>query len=522
MPIFDFHCHPSMKPQFSPAGREDNPWEDITVELNILNDIKLKISPWFADSLDSQSSLSQLHKGKVNLIGLILYSPESMIAKGLLSKSIVANGHIPKIDAAKLNNIVGGDAYFTSIQNEIQHLLNKAKAPTKLGLPSGTKFKLIQSINEYDKNDLNTIHGFLIIEGLHGLMNNPLSPNVEQEFFDNLNTITTNHRIFAANITHLQDMPLANHASGMQFLNDEDFYPTGNGITPFGESVIKELYNRNILIDIKHMGLWSRMNLYALRSNENIALPLICTHAGVTGISMNDRLKYLYEQPKDLQNVWGVKYYKKWGSVPHAVFNMNSINLYDEDIVQILGSGGLIGISLDQRIVGFPADNIIYALDGFPYDEEYISMQEKVPFFGANRNPLNFPLFGADENEVISGDDVRDQEDRGLDEIHAYYFWNQIIHILTVAKQNVNKGLSVVAAAKQICLGSDFDGLINPVDCCENVTQYSSFKSQLKRISETKGFWTNTVFSKTDIDVNKLLNDLFFNNAEAFLKLHFV
>ncbi len=522
MPFFDFHIHPTLKPLFSPAGKEPSPWQPLAAKLRLLNlsgfEIKLGINALFNNALNSQACLGQLYKGKVNLFGLVLYAPESMLGKGLLEKNVVSDGSIDLVNADKLKIVASGAHYFEWISNELKFLLQNLTPPPELNLPAGVKFKLIKSINEYDPNDLSTLHGFLIVEGMHGFFNSPADANAQQTQLQNFRKFTTDNRVFAVNVTHLQTMPLANHASGMQFLNDSDFYPTGNSISDWGKQMIDEIYSRNILIDIKHLSFAARTALYAYRNEKDYTQPLICTHAGITGIPVQKRLNYLWENPKDMGDVWQVKFYKHKGHLRESAFNASSINLYDEDILQVLNSGGLIGISLDQRITGYPIDHVAYPLDMYPFDQEFISKKEKAAFFGAVADPTSLAGRPTDD-DLLSGDEAANQNDLTTPFVHHFYFLNQVIHILFVAKMN---HYPVAQAMQQICLGSDFDGLINAIDCCETAEDFSTFKSELKQILDRKDTWKDSGFSFGEIKTNDLLEGLFFQNAFRFLKQHFV
>ena len=520
MPFFDFHCHPGMKARLAPKGHEPNPWPPITVQLQILKSIKLDISPAFGDSLDSQASLQQLWKGEVNLVGLILHSIESKVAAGLLAMSIVKNGRIIQLGPDKLQRMADGDKYYTIIREELKTLLDNANAPA--GFPPGTKLKLIRSMSEYDRNDLNTIHGILILEGSQNLFNDYNQPDFKEQFFKNLDDLTKDYRLFALNVCHFQQQPIANHAFAMQILKPVDpFYPTGRGITEWGFVAIRELYKRNILIDTKHMGFHSRQELYRMRQEEGIKLPLICSHAGVTGIGAMARLDYIYhEPPQDFDTVWQVRYLKKRGHVKDTAYDMTSLNLYDEDIEEVILSGGMIGVSLDQRIIGFPADDIAEKWKFYPTDIDYISKKEEDVFFG-NRLPQSWPPRIEDNDDVLNYDDAENQNQGDTFDLHARYFLNQVFHILLVAK-NSKRGLTIQDALSAICIGSDLDGLVNPIDCCTNTTQYADFKNQLQTIMSTKSFWKNVDgFSFGQINTIALLEGIFFTNAETFLKKTF-
>jgi len=523
MPFFDFHCHPGMKSRLAPKGQEPSPWVSIKVQLEIWKSIRVNISPAFADALDSQASLHQLWEGSVNLIGLIIHSIEKHVAAGLLELGIVRDGAILQLDPEKIAASAKGDHYYKIAKTEIQGLVDNATPPESMGLPEGVKLKFIRSMNEYDRNDPNTIHALLILEGSQNLFNDPDAPDAKEQFFKNLDDLTTNFRLFAMNLCHFQQQPIANHAFAMQVLNNIlPFYPKERGITEWGFEVIRELYRRGILVDLKHLGHFSRKELYRMRAEEGIELPLICSHAGVTGISEMDKLQYIYrESPKDEGPVWKINCLKKWGHVKDTAYNMISLNLYDEDIEQIIISGGMIGISLDQRIIGFPGDEpILYKQGILPTDLDYISKKEADVFFGP-QSPASFPPAAEDNEVVMNADDAVNQNSGFTEELHALYFLNQVLHVLWVAKKS-KRGIKLKDALRLICIGSDLDGLVNPIDCCMTTADYADFKNKLLKIMSKKSFWRGTGFAFGEIDSASLLDNIFFNNAEAFLMKHYI
>ena len=517
MPVFDFHCHPTLKPLFVKKGDEPSPWAYLNVKYKVGkvlgNEVKLSINKLVNEVLNSQSNFSQLC-GRVNLIGLILHAPESDIGRGLLERKMVSQEKLDLLNAAKLRMVRNGDHYYSWLLQETAHLQQHLLPPANTtGLPAGAQVKLLRTAADFNEQDLATVHCFLVVEGLHCFFNNPDSATAMEEFYRNFHEFTNDHKVFAVNITHLQDMPFANHASGMQFLNEGYFYPVKKGLSDRGKEVVEQLHSKGILIDIKHLGLKARTDLYALRSQKQFNQPLICTHAGLTGIRMADRLQYLQQTPVAKGEVWEIRHLKKTGHLPFSAFNLCSINLYDEDVLQVLESGGLIGISLDQRIIGYPTEHIAYRWNGYPYDHEHISRFETEVFFGT---PYPVQLMLQPPADVLTGDDALGQEP--ISELaHAYYFMNQVIHVLKVAVAN---GISYNKAKKMICIGSDFDGLINAIDCCKDATQFDAFKQLLNGIARKPDFWSNTGFGPNEVDIDELLDLIFYRNGVNFIKQH--
>lgn len=538
MPFFDFHCHPGLKPLISPAGQEPRPWEYIKATLAFHTPFSrsIGINRLFNGALNSQSNLSQLFFGKINLAGIVLYAPEQQMGVGILKKGIAASGKINVLDPGKLTIISEGRNYYDWTKQTVDLLINHPTPVPGDDLPAGVNFKFIKSIKDYDRNDMSTIHGIAIVEGMHSFASDVFSPTVEADMEANFNDFlqryaNNNVRIFACNITHLQHLPFGSHASGLQFIDDSLFYPEASGLTQLGKNIVRKLNDEKILVDVKHLSLSGRIALYAERNLNGFTQPIICTHAGVTGCSWDNRFKFLRSTPRMMmaQNrnqqvikVWQLEHLKLKGHVkppnssnPMSAFNVSSINLYDQDILMILMSGGLIGISLDQRIVGYPADSIGNGADIFPSEIEYISEADAKFFFGPG-DPSRIPVFNGDVDDVLTGAEAEDHNTLTHDS-HARYWLNQVVHVLRIAKQNNMLALAV----KQICIGSDFDGLINAIDCCETAEGYVEFKGQLGRIMRERRFWEGTGLDEGDIDIDGFLEGLFFENAFQFLQNNF-
>ena len=82
-----------------------------------------------------------------------------------------------------------------------------------------------------------------------------------------------------------------------------------------------------------------------------------------------------------------------------------------------------------------------------------------------------------------------------------------VLHFIKIAQQtdDINKALT------QICIGSDFDGIINPVWCCPAVSGFDNFKKEfLKTFMSFAHANKELVTLPADFDVNKFADQLFF------------
>jgi microsomal dipeptidase-like Zn-dependent dipeptidase len=509
MPFFDFHCHPGIKPTFSDQATAVSPWVCIDAKLAIFKNVEISINPLFNEVLNSQSCLSQLYNGNVKLFGIALHSPEANMAKGLLEKKLVNKGAISLISRNRLQLIKDGNHYFQFMNEDLSRLINSA-APSEL---NGAKFKMIESSADFNENSADTIYGFLIVEGLHCFFDDQSVTNAKAIFTNNFENFTDANTVLAINICHIQQNPFCNHAYGIQFINSRYFFPVGNGITTWGREVINRMIQKKILIDVKHMSLWSRWQLYSMLDPDNskkYISPIICTHAGLTGQSVSDRVKYLLRTPEDVGEVYEVCYLKpKSPYIEGVYFNCSSINLYNEDIEAILLSGGLIGLSFDQRILGFTDENVLRNVTT-PHDLEYISELEAGFFLGPN--PSSLPAW-TDDDKIWTSQDFENLDPAFNKELHPLFFLNQVIHILVIAKNN--ELIDMKQAMKQICLGSDYDGLINAVDHCKQADKLNNFKDIA--FEKMPRLLRKAKLDKEGIDVPTLIENIFYNNGRDFV-----
>ncbi len=509
MPFFDFHCHPGLKPTFADQKTAPSVWEFINAKLAVFNDVVVGVNPLFNEVLNSQSNLTQLFKGDVKLFGIALHAPESAMAEGLLSKKLINVGKMPLINADRLKHIATGKMYFKFLQEDLNRLKN-TPAPASM---HGAKLKIIKTAGDFDEDDSKTIFGFLIVEGLHCFYDDPTDANADENFKKNFEGFTDQNTILAINICHIEQNKFCNHAYGIQFIKNDRFLPTQQGITLKGKEIIKRMLEKNILPDVKHMSLVSRMQLYNMLKSpsglQSFVTPIFCTHAGLTGIRWSDRAKYLLRKPQSIGKVFEVAYLKPASKYIKGVYyNCSSINLYDEDIENILLSGGLIGLSFDQRILGFADENVLRNVTT-PNDVEYISNLE-ANFFFANNTSLS-TYNGSDAVWTTEDFEVVDPSTNVV--MHPLFFINQIIHILVVAKAHPSIGLG--KAITSICLGTDYDGLINSIDNCKQVDQLATFKTLVQK--KIPQLLKGAKLDNDGIDTAHLIENIFYNNGKNFV-----
>jgi microsomal dipeptidase-like Zn-dependent dipeptidase len=208
----------------------------------------------------------------------------------------------------------------------------------------------MNSIGDYKQDKLNIV---LTIEGGHNLFDNTSDSSVYGDVIQHLKDLkSSSHTYLFMGLAHLEHNPLCTHAYGIKFIKHDDFKPVGSGISTLGKDVIREALKKpnRILIDIKHMSLEARKQYYYILENEynSERIPILISHGGVTGVSWDNKPVSCRRKYRDCIKV---TYFKPKG-VMGTKFNPWSINLYDEEIRKIVRSDGLIGLNLDERILG--------------------------------------------------------------------------------------------------------------------------------------------------------------------------
>ena len=514
MNYFDFHIHPTLK-----TTLKENLEYDSQVPTNAVSGLP-GLCTDFPQIVASQASVKQLMRFDQKLLGVALHSIEKVIAGAEILHEIARKNRKLKkyISVQRLKDIESNDL---KAYNYLKELL----LPVFQTKP---EFQIVESSTDFNTLDPNKIHVFFVLEGCHSLCNDSNTFFDKREIIANLNELTSMVPVLSVNLTHLQKSNICNQAFGIQLTNNSVFIPTGNGLLPDAEDVIQACFNKNICIDLKHMSLIARKNLFQqLNSNKyQNQQPVICTHTGFTGIpsasipdyvlafeNKDGAVKIVLGKPNHVEP--NVNHLQR----PVPTFNASSINLYDEEIVAIVRNDGLIGLSMDRRISGFVSqfDEDPYAFfhdETFLVDKEYISVPE-FQQLGINPNNISSKINDAWCNTKQDLLDVSDLPS-ALEEFHRQQIMLQLKHFLQVC---INDGIPLAEAQTKICIGSDFDGIINPFYCLMKVDELPKFKSYLKRhFKDFLGRYTDSRAWRNELDVNMFAEQFFYLNGLSFVQ----
>ncbi|ATL48858.1 hypothetical protein COR50_17740 [Chitinophaga caeni] len=552
MSHFDFHMHPVFKRyicQFESLYPTQRKAEELLLPIDMKNPLIDLLEENFLHILESQVCLSQMKKGDLQM-GVAAIAPveEIFVQKnGLFGKILNSQFFTAPVDQTIFKLIRDHKiSYYQLLLRELNlykllyekgqiHILNRAegKVPATNGQPvlaigieggHSLSRSLVRRPGEPDTILVNSQQPLDAL--VKDFLDNPLLSAADSLRHLQQAMWKEKMDICYLVLTHLSYIPeqfLATHAFGMKMIESEAVYPYGNGISQQGKEVIDAAYtmkvgnkSAQILIDIKHMALKSRLDFYAYRQEKNYALPIIASHMGVTGCSIEE-WKFSLESSR-LLNTYGVPFVGitmdrslagYWGAInKEFTFNSWSINLMDEDIEEVMKSKGMIGLSLDVRILGWQAG--LAKKD----KEEYLSWED-------------FRFFFPDEAKKLSPGDMPYEESYLLptkQERHPLALCFNILHIVAVGNE-----IPGCDPWQHICIGSDYDGLINPVANCRDAAQLPALGKALARwlpiaektyVEERQLDWL-LPRKKDGIDklaLEKIVQGILFENGRSFLE----
>lgn len=574
---FDFHFHPLAKHNLAPGNKRASDQGDtnpLTRAIPMTKAFKDFTDEKILRVLESQCCIDYLEEGKVNLGIAAISALEFGVASSKGYVSNVLNSNLKKpIDTAYFEVVKQGKvSYLNLFLKEIERYLE---------LETENVLDFLNGDNTHRFNE-DRINLMFAIEGGHNLSMKKIGNALEYDAFKDFeknklfdpNTVISKRPadvlehlvksmreknmevlyLTLAHLTHIPEQHLATQAYAAGSLNHPSFYPFGNGLTDLGKEVIDRAYaltkpksaelkdldkekgkkNKTdsepapIFIDIAHMSLKSRQDFYEYRRANNYGkdLPLIASHVGVTGYSLNEWKNNLEISECTNHVDQGIKTVKiptrhkvagYWGSNNHRKFAFNSttINLMDEDIINVVNSEGIIGVSLDIGVLGFESDAMtenrnyeFLTTADFTHHFPYTSMQA---------------LQYTSVEEILAGESSQELPGTGM---HPLSLCFNIVHLLAVIGLKTNKK----NPEDYICLGSDFDGFIEPVRICGDSRHLKDLEAGLlkwlpvaAREYQKENGGTEDLFelTKKKGKLQRAVRKILYANSLQFLGRHF-
>ncbi|MCK5337810.1 MAG: hypothetical protein KAJ50_03325, partial [Bacteroidales bacterium] len=163
-------------------------------------------------------------------------------------------------------------------------------------------------------------------------------------------------------------------------------------------------------------------------------------------------------------------------------FNNWSINLFDDEIIEIFNSNGIIGLNFDERI-----------LSGHKVMEEY--------------------------KDRFSKKDIKER----TPEIMRFWAQQMLNNLLGIVKAVVNSGqvadADKVKAWDMLSIGTDFDGMINPEDAFITSEEFVDFRLLLEELMPLQDEMIELL---QGLPVEEALDKLMYDNAYNFAKMHYM
>lgn len=498
----DLHCHPNYKafarahaedgqpplPQSSSTGHRSSLWHyDPPALTDKLANYFLSITKF------SQNNLTAALYGRLLVMVVGLGATEKFFFKNKWGTGFITDlvdDFVSEFGRPRINAIEGMTSYWDDFLNEMRFMEDQENNPVKIDghwytyrLPKNfSDLQLNIAENERDdagkhKSNPLVISVIPASEGLHILncgLEQDCDPEEVKRHARELKNIA-NPPWFVTFSHHFYN-ELCGHARSLRkqigkITNQEE--GINSPFTGLGKEVLDILLDKHngkrILIDIKHMSAKGRKEFYRMRREiYNSEIPIIISHGVCNGlpalgatVSNYPELGNTFINP--LESVMG-------GDGEYKDHNL--INFFDEEILEMEESKGIIGIQLDERRLA--SDETIDRV-------KHSLWRNKIMHY---------------RSELV---------------------WRQIQYIAEVLDDHGRYAWGNMA------IGSDYDGLVDPVNAFWTAEQYDDLASYLERhahnyFREHPGRLKNS-FNKVSADL--VIQNIFRDNAWNFLRRWF-
>lgn len=231
----------------------------------------------------------------------------------------------------------------------------------------------------------------------------------------------------------------------------------GDGFTSLGIEVLEILLdntnNDRIFIDIKHMSARARREFILKRRANYPDIPIIISHGACNGLPSLESVRSNFPSLGE-------------------TFNAGDINFYDDEIIEMVRSNGIMGLQLDERRI-------------------------------ANKEKLRETKNSVFQNKIMH--------------FRSKLLWNQIQYIAELLDHNN------LPAWEHIAIGSDYDGIVDALNSFWTLEEFEYLKSYLERhaYDYLKGSANKIKNSFNKIEPALIVQNIFQNNAWVFFKRWF-
>ena len=472
--FIDFHCHPSLKPygkSFSTEPGRNDP------------NRKRKNSIWYYDSPNlferaiqlltgiskfTQSDCTTLAYGNVRVVCASLYPVEKGFFNNELGDGFISDlaaDFITSVSKPRVDYIQGIKNYFEDVNREYQ-FYRQLHGQT-VQTDGGTyKYLMVKNFGEIDQymasnpTDNRVVFIIMSIEGLHVLNNDISVPPDEPSMLANMQTIKNwPQPPFFVTAAHHFYNHICGHARSLTGLvgnNTNQSEGLNTGFTELGKNIVRTALDKSKGQRI----LIDIKHMSAQSRKEYIAL-LAAEYAGeniplVVSHGAANGLRSMDNPVAD-------------GKDTAFKLLAEDINLYDEEIVQVALSKGIFGFQLDERRIA---------------SEATLKQVKHSVFMNKIRH------------------------------YRAELLWNQVQHIAELLDRHD------IFAWDCMAIGSDFDGIINPLNGYLTAETMENLQEYLERYAfnymNERG--SQVLKKYNQLSAAEIVSRIFHDNGWAFIK----
>ncbi|HEX6429297.1 MAG TPA: hypothetical protein VF008_16485 [Niastella sp.] len=497
MQFFDLHTHPNYKP-FAHAHQPDGTILPMSLDTTKKTSLWNYDAPSLFDKLAhlllsvtkfSQTNATAAHYGNVGCLVMALGCIEQSFFKNKLGTGIgnLVDDFAAGFGLPRIRTIETLTNYWHDLQNEITFIKNGAN---KVVIIDGV-FCMYAIVNNFDqlqdnlnKNNLPQagktednpviLSVIISIEGMHVVNEDINAPLNEAIVLAKVKEIKRmEHVPWFVTFSHHFNNDLCGHARSLRGMIEKLTDQEKNINAPFNELGKKVLHllldnqqGRRILIDIKHMSIEARKYYRNwLSQHANGEIPLLISHGACNGLPRYNATVSNYPSLgkhfiNPVENVKGSD--GTWKE-------HNSINFYDDEIIDVVNSKGIMGLQLDERRLA---------------NDEYIKSVKNATW---RHKIMHY------RSELV---------------------WNQLQYMAEMLDDN---GLF---AWGNIAIGSDYDGIVDPLNSFWTIEQYPALAQYIERHAYNyfKEHPYNLKHSFNKISADELIERLFHRNALDFCK----
>ena len=341
------------------------------------------------------------------------------------------------------------------------------------------KYKVLTN---YDSDQLETgvVNVIYSIEGGHSLNTTKTYSSIEERNREVLQRAAQLKNWDAPpvwlSLAHHFPNGLCGHGKSMTGVSEKVYDQKLNpeqGLFNLGRLVCDELLtpslnSRRVLIDVKHMNLKSRLEYYKIAEQKGV--PIVISHGA------------LMFRPQPAQMT-------------------NELNFYDDELIKVACSNGLFGVQLDQRRLKYVETNA-----DFPEPPE-LSINRKFKRTWKRKTGKRF------KKRLYK---------------RAYWVWKQVSHFAQLLDKTacIPGGDTSKFNGKiwdYVAIGSDFDGIVDPIDgfwTHQDMDRLCDYlKLNIEQYMKSKVY--NNLHPSNKMDADTITAKIFFENADRFLNTHY-